>query len=188
MGLNIGGNLITQASSVLTLNTGSGDMRLISTGAVRRPTQVQFQATGNTAAAWVDLANGWNVVSFPMAPVNVNACFNTTNSRFTAPVDGMYFFQASCYLVKDGANAGYYWHPVFGVNGTYSPSHNVNPGIPNYRLRGHGMGIATYEDSHITQVYQLYAGDYVEHYIYSTGSPLNRHHVPYQRFTGFLLG
>ena len=40
---------------------------------------------------------------------------------------------------------------------------------PNYRLRGYGQNIGTYLDSDIRQIYQLAAGDYVEHYVYSTG-------------------
>ena len=43
MGIDIGGNTITQASSVLTVDTGV-PMRLLSTGPVVRPNQSQFIA------------------------------------------------------------------------------------------------------------------------------------------------
>jgi hypothetical protein len=186
MGIDIGGNAITQASSVLAINTGVS-MSLLSAGSVVRPNQIQFQAYGNQVTTWVNFTQGaWNIMPFPNVVVNINSCFNTTTSRFTAPVTGMYFFQASCYILKDGASDGYYWHPVFYVNGGASGS--VNTGYPNYRIRSYGVPVASYHDSHITQVYLLNAGDYVEHICYSNGAPTNRYHTPYQRFTGFLLG
>lgn len=186
MGLDIGGNTITQASSVLTINTGSATMNLLSAGGVVRPKQCQFQAIGNQSLTYVNMANDWNKMPFPTVITNVNGCYDTVNSRFTAPVAGLYFFQASCWLLKDGASDAYYWHPMFGVNGGVGTK-TVN-GLPSYRIRGHGWPQAGYEDSHVTQVYELAAGDFVEHYVYSTGSPVNRYHAPYQRFTGFLLG
>ena len=187
MGLDIGGNLITQASSVLTINTGAS-MRMLSAGSVVRPSHPLFIAVGSTAAAWVNFTQGaWNVVPFGTTLVNANSCYNTTTSRFTAPVTGMYFFQVSIYMYKDGVSDGYYWHPVFAVNGSLG-GRTVNTAYPDYRLRGHGIPIATYQDSHITQVYELVAGDYVEHQVYSTGTPTNRYYPPYERFTGFMLG
>jgi hypothetical protein len=187
MGLDIGSNLITQASSVLTVDTGV-PMRLLSTGPVARPNQCQFLAIGNQATTWVNFTQGtWNVMPFPTTEVNINTCFNTTTSRFTAPVTGMYFFQVCCWILKDGANDGYYWHPCFAVNGDLG-GRAVNTAYPNYRIRGYGWPGATYETTGITEVYSLTVGDYVEHQVYSTGAPTNRYHSPYQRFTGFLLG
>ena len=187
MGLDIGGNQITQASSLLTVSTGAA-MYIRSTGGVVNHGQIQFIAIGNQVTTWVNFTNAtWNIMPFPNAAVNVSSCYNTANSRFTAPVTGMYFFQASCYILKDGVSNGYYFHPSFAVNGGLGVR-AVNTAYPNYRIRGHGVSIASYFDSHITEIYELVAGDYVEHMIYSTGTPTNRYHTPYQRFTGFLLG
>jgi hypothetical protein len=185
MGLDIGGNTITQASSVLTINTGAS-MRILSAGGVSSPSQVQFQAIGT--GDWVYLLpNGqWHKMLFGDVRVNTNACY--ASSRFTAPVAGSYFFQASCFMLKDGgASDAYYFHPVFAVNGsTAGGTANANT---NYRLRGYGQPIATYLDSDIRQIYQLAAGDYVEHWVYSTGAAGgNRYYGPQSRFTGCLLG
>jgi hypothetical protein len=190
MGLNVGGNLITQGivlgSAVLTINTGV-TMTMLSTGGVVRPNQIQFQAKGNPSGA-VTFADGvWTKMPFPNAVTNVNSCYSAANARFTAPVGGRYFFQASSYLLKNGANNAYYWHPIFAVNGSLS-GRVVNTAYPNYRLRGYGVPGASYLDSHITQLYELVAGDYVEHHVYCTGAGQSVYTPEYMRFTGFLLG
>ncbi len=189
MGLNIGGNTITQTSSTLTINTGVG-MDLLSTGGVRRPRQTQFTAYNAGAAAWVKLTdNVYTKLPFPNPIVNINTCYDAANSRFTAPVGGSYFFQASSYLNKV-ADYGNYFHPVFSVNGSVQNG-VVNTAYPNLRLRSHGVSIADYLDGQITQVYQLAAGDYVEAYVFSgvrVAGLGNQYYPPYMRFTGFLLG
>jgi hypothetical protein len=186
MGLDIGGNIITQAGAVLTINTGK-PMMLRSDGGVVRPNQIQFVAVGVTAG-WVAFVDAqWQKMAFPSALVNVNACYDTVNSRFTAPVTGMYFFQASCYCVKNSVSDGYFWHPMFAINGSLGVR-TVNESYPDYRIRGHGQPIATYVDTDVREIYSLVAGDYVEHYTYCTGAN-NSNWIPSQsRFTGFMLG
>ena len=186
MGIEIGPNKITQASSVLTIDTGV-PMRVLAAGPVVRPNQALFVAR-NTGGTWTNLANGWNIITTFNLPIrNQAGCFS--GSRFTAPVAGMYFFQVTgAHLLKDGASVGYYWHPLFAVNGNFAGGVVNNSGVASYRIRGHGVSIASYDDGSITQIYKLAAGDYVEFCMYSNGSPLNRYYAPYQQFTGFLLG
>jgi hypothetical protein len=186
MGIDIGGNTITQASAVLTINTGAS-MRMLSAGGVSRPQHPQFIAIGTGDWVYITPDGQWNKMPFGNASVNVGSCYSAALSRFTAPVTGSYFFQASAFLLKDGANPGYYWHPSFYVNGLISGG-IVNTAYGNYRLRGYGQTIATYCDSDIRQIYQLAAGDYVEHWFYSTGAGGNRYLGTQSRFTGFLLG
>lgn len=187
MGIDIGGNKITQASSVLTVDTGV-PLRLLSAGSVVRPSQVMFIAKGS-AAGWVDFGNGWNFIrQFGTVLVNAGGCYSGGFSRFTAPVDGMYFFQVTgSHFLKDGASEGYYWHPMFAVNGS-NTGRLVFTDTPSYRLRGHGVAMATYDDGSVHQIYPLIAGDYVEYCVYSNGAPFNRYYSPYQQWSGFLLG
>jgi hypothetical protein len=186
MALDIGGNLISQSSSVLTITAGAA-MQLRATGSVSRPNNCQFQAGGNAAGAWVTLSDTvFNKMPFATPFINDDACYSAANARFTAPVAGTYFFEASCYLVKNGASDAYYFHPMFFVNG--SGSLGVAGDNPNYRIRGHGMSIASYTDSHVTQVYSLAAGDYVEHQLYCNCAGTGQYYAAYTRFTGFLLG
>lgn len=185
MGLDIGGNQITQNGSVLTINTGAS-MALLLAGAVRRPNQCQFIAHGSSTAAWVRFVVGWNKLPCPTASVNVNACYDTANTRFVAPVAGIYFFQASVFLNKIAAIDSHYMHPLFAVNGSFGAG-TVNPDYPDYRIRGYGQPTTAYLDTHVTQIYSLAAGDYVEHYCFSNVTE-NQWYQPYLRFTGFLLG
>jgi hypothetical protein len=192
MGLDVGGNIITQASSVLTMNTGA-NLLLRSTGGVVRPSQPLFTAIGGTTAAWVYWTTEqiYNKVTFTNVTTNVGSCYSAATSRFTAPVAGSYFFQYSIYLLKDVASDGTYFHPLYYVNGSAATG-TAGPSSGNYRLRGYGLPMQTYVDGQAFQIYQLAAGDYVEAYIYSNGgwngSIGNRRYPPQERFTGFLLG
>lgn len=188
MGIDIGGNKITQASSVLTVDTGV-PLRMLSNGTVVRPSQALFIARGS-GGNWINFPNGWSIINnFATVVVNAGGFYNPSLSRFTAPVDGRYFFQvAGCHFLKDGASPSYYWHPVFSVNGGIGNRLIQTDGTPCYRLRGHGVDPASYEDGSIHQIYPLLAGDYVEYSVYSNGSPLNRYYSPYQQWSGFFLG
>lgn len=191
MGLDIGGHTITQASSILTINTGVTASQILSAGGVTRPVQPLFSATGSAAWVYWSTENQWNKPTLPTAIVNYNSCYSTTLYRFTAPVAGRYFFQSSLHLLKDLANNGYYFHPTFAVNGSLY-IRNVNTSYVNYRLRGHGQPIAMYCWGQQAAAYDLLAGDYVEPMYYSTGgwngTNGNRYYPGYSRFTGFLMG
>jgi hypothetical protein len=194
MGFDIGGITIAQVGPKLNVHT-SADMDLATSGilgSVARPGQTLFIATGVQTSGWVAFVSDaqWQRVSFPVAVKNVGGSYDTGQSSFTAPYDGSYMLQACCgHLLKNGVSPAYYWHPVFAVNGDIA-GRVVNTSYPNYRLRSHGVGIASYDVSQITEVYRLTAGDYVQHYIYSTGgnSTNNQHYAPYDRFTGIFLG
>jgi hypothetical protein len=191
MGLDIGGNTITQASGVLTLDTGPV-VNILSAGSVVKPSQPLFAASG--AAAWVYWSTEaqWNKpVLNTSIWVNAGNCYSGANTRFTAPVTGTYFVQCCLYMLKDLASNAYYFHPAFAVNGSLG-GRLVNTSYPNYRLRGHGQPIATYCWGHMQEVYDLLAGDYIEPLYYSTGgwngTNGNRYYGANSRFSGFLMG
>jgi hypothetical protein len=184
MGLDIGGNTIIQASGTLTIDTGV-TTSITSTGAVRRPNNALFSANGG--AAWVYMtATAWNKLAFANVIINANGAYSSANTRFTAPVDGRYAFQLVLYLLKDGAGLSDYFHPVFAVNGAVA-GRVVNTSYPNYRLRLHGINIASYGYGNLAENYDLLAGDYVEPYMYSSVAT-NRYYPANSRFTGFLMG
>lgn len=190
MALDIGNNAITQGVSGLVITTTAASMTLNPNGIILRPGHTVFQAIGAQTGTWVYwTTDGWQKVPFATANPNVGSCFSVVNSRFTAPVTGRYFFQASAYLMKDHANNGYYFHPNFWVNGGQATNGATSASL---RLRGYGIAANTYLDSQTTQVIALNAGDYVEHYCYSAGgwngTNGNRYYPNYTRFTGFLLG
>lgn len=110
--------------------------------------------------------------------INVGSCYNTSTTRFTAPISGAYYLMFSAY-----AYAGNYYHPSFGVNGSTSTRHGSET---KYRIRGHGY-VANYQtDSQIEEVVWLQAGDYVEVFWYPSGTA---YHYPNESlFAGVYLG
>jgi hypothetical protein len=103
--------------------------------------------------------------------------YNTSTTRFTAPVAGPYWFSFTTYLYTDS-----YVHPIFSVNGTLT-SNLIGT---QYRIRGHGM-VANYaQDAQIEEVIGLSAGDYVEAYWYNSGSCFS--YAFYSLFQGAYVG
>src|SRR5476651_787751 len=119
-GLDIGGITLSQGSSKLTINPGVA-MSMATGGTISRPGQTMFIAQGNPGIGWTWFTTEqiWNKITFTGTPfVNVGGCFDAvTNSRFTAPYTGSYWFTGSTFLFKDNVSDGYYFHPVFYVNG-----------------------------------------------------------------------
>ena len=193
MGLDVGGNIITQASSVLTMNTGA-NLLLRSTGGVVRPSQPLFTAIGGTTAAWVYWTTEqiYNKVTFTNVTTNVGSCYSAATSRFTAPVAGSYFFQYSIYLLKDVASDGTYFHPLYYVNGFCGDRHCRSLAVATTVYVADGLPMQTYVDGQAFQIYQLAAGDYAEAYIYSNGgwngSIGNRRYPPQERFYRLSIG
>jgi hypothetical protein len=184
MGLDINNTTLTQASGTLTINTGV-TTSLTLAGALMRPNNALFSANG--PGTWTYLTAGaWNKLSMPNVIINASNCYSGASARFTAPVDGKYAFQLALYLLKDEAPADRYFHPIFAVNGAMG-GRTVNPSYPDYRLRGHGWGIAAYFWGNLSENYDLLAGDYVEPYSYSSYAT-NRWYPANSRFTGFMMG
>lgn len=126
--LNIAGE--TGSSNTVALITGTTErMRIDSSGRVTTPYQPYFNAdrasnqTGFNAASTGDV-----VVVYNSTTDNVGNHFNTSTGKFTAPIAGVYAFQASAYLnfnasqswlIINGNRAAYAdWN--FGVNGAFT--------------------------------------------------------------------
>jgi C1q domain len=109
---------------------------------------------------------------------NKGSCYDTTNTRFTCPVSGPYFFVFSTYMYT-----ATYAHPVFAVNG------NISLRRPNaiVRMRGHGFVANYQQDMQMEEVINCVAGDYVEAYSYSGGAT-TYHYPNYSLFMGVYVG
>ena len=105
------------------------------------PNQPNFLTLTHTAAL---SANNYNYIVIANSYFNVGTCYNGSNGRFTAPIDGYYFFY-----------------------GMYTPQNNVSGPVMGFHKNGgshQGEALnynATYDGTSMQQVKQLSAGDYV---------------------------
>jgi hypothetical protein len=108
---------------------------------------------------------------------NRGSHYNTSTTRFTAPITGPYLFIWTAYSYTSN-----YFHPQFYVNGSPSTRRYDLP----YRIRGYGW-VANYpQDAQMEEVIFLTAGDYVEAYFYSGGTTYQ--YVYYGLFQGLFVG
>jgi len=144
-------------------------------------TRPMFQAYSSTDPGWVSLATGnWHKVNNYMTSTifNRGSHYNTSTTRFTAPINGQYMFIVSHYC-----NRPDYIHPEFTVNGDLTLRRGA---AWKARIRGHGNA-ANYEvDGHIFEVINLIAGDYVECYMYASG--VCTHYARHGMFSGAFIG
>ena len=111
---------------------------------------------GLTNGAWIKM-NAWCAVTL----YNKGNHYNTSTTRFTAPISGPYLFVWTIYTYING-----YTHPMFAVNGDVTLRRTYTP----YKIRSHGM-LANYQQDHqMQETINLVAGDYVETYTYSSGT------------------
>ncbi len=146
-------------------------LRVGSTGIVTKPYQPAFKAyhsgtqsvTGGSAA---------NKMSFNTSQFNVGSSYNTSTSRFTAPITGYYLFYAQIYF---GTGSDGYWGVNIFINGGQDNAYIYQRG---------GFGDVSALN---TTILRLNSGDYVEVYTY----PVSSVTVPNSTanyFTGYLLG
>lgn len=152
---------------------------------VSQPSSIYFIAANNSGVGWFDMVdNAWNKMPMQTVQQNTGSGYDTTNSRFIAPLEGYYIFTANSYINRMNTTVGYYAHPMFWVNngsGTRRPYGNTM-----YRMRGFGLNSTYTVDGSIEEIIYLYVGDYVEYFIYST--PQYQVYYPYLYFSGWYIG
>jgi hypothetical protein len=86
------------------------------------------------------------------------------------------------FIVSHYCNRPDYVHPAFAVNGDVSLRRGA---AWKARIRGHGHA-GNYEvDGHMFEVINLVAGDYVECYLYSSGT--STHYARHGMFSGAFI-
>lgn len=139
-----------------------------------------FVAGSATDPGWILTAtNNWGKVNQYAAAVSYNrgSHYNTSTTRFTAPITGPYLFIWTTYCYTSD-----YLHPQFTVNGSATLRRYTTP----YKIRNHGW-TANYQcDAQIEEVIYLVAGDFVEVYHYAGGSAYTYPH--YCLFQGLFVG
>jgi hypothetical protein len=135
--------------------------------------------TNGNAAWWTYATSAWAKVNTyaTTTTVNVGNHYNTSTTRFTAPITGPYVFWSTGY---DRSTS--YWHPQFAVNGSTSTRRVNTP----YRMRQHGQVSNYVSDSQMQELIYLTAGDYVEVYYYAGGT--GQVYPRYMQYGGMYVG
>jgi hypothetical protein len=142
-------------------------------GRVRMPYQPAFLAYGSKAKS----AGNWQVVSdgFTTTKYNVGNHYNTSNGRFTAPINGTYCFYAGGYSPNSGNGARYAW------------SATINNGPQDFIGGGDYLTVDSPLAGYLV-FHALTAGDFVQLTMYSEISATigNATHTSF--FGGYLIG
>lgn len=157
---NIHNKAGTQAMSI----DGSGN--LTASTYIRQTTPIAFSAKSTAGNG----AQNTKVIPFQTENFDIGGNYDTTNSRFTAPVDGVYHFDCTIHSTSSQSSAAW-----IRKNGT------------NYMRTYHASASGGYEGQCIINVnMQLDANDYVD--IYSPGNYSFYLVDGYNEFSGFLIG
>lgn len=191
MPIDVNGTVITGGTTVVATDTtgnkifeqstgGIVNMPRTSSGAALLPMFVVGMGTG----AWRTF-NGY--VAFTATGgsgyTNVGNCYNTINSRFTAPWTGLYLFKQHIYIYGPNSTHTWYTHPLFTVNGS---STLRRPGGTPYRMRLYGLYASYGQDTDCCELIYLTAGDYVE--VYNPASGTIQGYEAYSAWSGAYLG
>ena len=152
-----------------TQNSGtlSERMRITNAGYVLKSDTPAFKCKLSTATG----ANFTGVLVFGNVSYNIGSHYNSSNGRFTAPVDGRYLFAWYTNMERAGGNGSFYadW--------------KINGNNQGNRMYTHHSG--AWEQICGTVIFDLNANDYVEINAITSG---NWDGGSYGSYSGYLLG
>lgn len=138
-------------------------------GWVQQPNIPAFSAYGRSAGSGNFTYSAGNTVVFDQGTrYNIGNCYDLSNSRFTAPIDGIYFFSVSAF------------------NNTASTLRVSIASSNGGRVFGQGQSSAG-TDYRTSGVIFLYAGDYVFVQVSYDGTVIY-HAIGHNEFNGCLIG
>jgi hypothetical protein len=181
-----GESTLTGGAKVNTIKHTGGTtaMTIDSAGRTFTPARPAFQAYG-TGASWVIFSNGsWTKIVMNATPaLNIGGHYDSTNSKFVAPVAGLYHFYYKLYgRVQSGGAASTYWQSRLQKN--------------NSAITGHGAMIMAYyyndggkdETATDSLTISLAVGDEITLHAQSSGSHNGEYYGSNCNFGGHLLG
>ena len=178
--------LITTTAQIGTIKDAGGNntaMTIDSTGRVSTPVRPAFSAYGT--GGWTIFSNGaWTKIVFNATPpLNVGGHYDSTNSKFVAPVDGVYHFYYKLYgRVQSGGADSTYWQSRFQKNGGGITGHSGHIMAYYYNIGGRD------EDATDSMTIQLSANDEITVHAQSQGAQNGEFYGPNCKFGGHLLG
>ncbi len=148
------------------LTGGTTRLQIDASGHVTMPNQVGFFARRTSHVT------SQGDIAFDTAVFNRGSHYNTSNGRFTAPVDGVYLFTFSCLL--------------YSMNGPSSAQLRVNGSAygGNAAFGTYGQFTGSYAGQGASAVAELNANDYVTIFFYHSTTNL---HSNYTWWSGFHL-
>jgi len=138
-------NLDLWANTLSFSAGGSQRMAIDASGRVTMPNQPSCYVRGNSGGPWETN----DVVIFNGVDTNIGNCYNTSNGRFTAPVNGRYMFSFI-------AMAPAFFRGQIRKNGAAQTE---------FRSDHDGATALNYVQKSITVIYSMSVGDYVDQYI-----------------------
>ena len=153
-------------------------------GRVTTPAQPAFHAYG-TGSSWVVFSNGsWTkLVLNATPPLNIGSHYDSTNSKFVAPIAGVYHFYYKVYgRVQSGGAASTYWQSRFQKN---------NNAIAGYgsMLMGYQYNVGGVDETATySMTISLAASDEITVHAISTGAQNGEYYPSNCEFGGHLVG
>ena len=149
-------------------------MTVDSSGRVATPARPAFSARRTSNQNFS--ASGYHKAEFPTAEFNIGNHYNTSNSKFTCPVAGVYLFAVHVYIYSsNNPEVNFYINSINKARMTNQlSSSNVNPNSANG-----------------TKLFNLSANDEVEVYIYTNQASdmyWGDTNTPASFFCGHLVG
>jgi len=149
-------------------------MTIDSSGRVTTPARPAFSARRHSNQDFSGSGN--HKAEFPTAEFNIGNHYNTSNSKFTCPVAGVYLFAVHVYIyTSDNPEVNFYINGTNKARMTNQQAHtNVNPNSANG-----------------TKLFNLSANDEVEVYIYTNQASSmywGSTDTPASFFCGHLIG
>ncbi len=164
-----GGNI-----SFRTQSSSGESLRINKDGQVTQPSQPSFSAHYSVNSGW-SVSNGY-VMNFNTTRHNTGSHFNTSNYRFTAPVNGHYEFAFYSIYNSDLNN-----NSNGAVNMRINGSTVSKGGRCHFTKDGNSWDHVSY-----SVIYYLNASDYVD-IVNDGGQTINYHGGSWSGFTGQLL-
>ena len=180
---NIAGYIGGSAADILRFSNAAGTTTLeANNGKFTMPLQPYFEACFSTSA-WTDYAKGgtWVKMEMDATLTNVGGHYDTTNTRFVAPVAGKYFMSASVFLnVTWNSSTPYLSYLGFYKNNAF--------------FAHFGQDVQSTEHIRHGIIMPLAANDYVDVRIMQAQSPTTNEYYKqangrnYTYFHGMLIG